>query len=82
MNAVEKVRACRSYRRTLVLRSDGQQTICEIFANVKIRLALGRRAAPACRKCSAPKAYDLLAREWVRTGGRPVERLGTRASVE
>ena len=72
LNAAEKVRACRSYRRTLVLRSDGQQTICEILANVKIRLALGRRAASASQKWLAPEVYDQLVRERVRTGRRPV----------
>ena len=37
--AAEKVMTCRSYRRTVVLRSGYQQTICEILAYVKIRLA-------------------------------------------
>ena len=39
---------------------------------MKIRLALGRRAASASQKCSAPEAYEQLVRERVRTGRRPV----------
>ena len=82
---LEKVRACRSrsYRRTLVLRSGDQQTICEILhvAHVKIKLALRRGAAATSWKCSAPKAYELLGHEsvplrWESVSlGNPLERL-------
>ena len=73
------MRASRSYRRTLVLRSDCRQTITEILANVKIGLAPQRGAAMTSRKCSAPKANELLGHDrdpmWRETVGNLWERL-------